>query len=269
MIALSAIHGIQDSLISTLPKLFARLSSQSSLPSKRQGLMTLTSEISADETPKVRGIKRRRNEVLSGNDHVEASGTSQKKTSESLDEPRKPPLACPFFQNDPTRYQRCRNRPLGSIRQLKRHLLRRHKMPCYCPVCLHIFPDEASRDHHVRLESCQARSSDDFHLIDGITREQQLRLAFIEKTATTSEQESWFRIFDVLFPGCERPATPYLTDLQAPQASKDDGHVIHGNGPTDCNAVVLQSSGRPSHLSVNDALASRDSSGGSQTEDDQ
>ncbi|RSL44025.1 hypothetical protein CEP51_016285 [Fusarium floridanum] len=94
------------------------------------------------------------------------------------------PLACPFCKKDLQQYQACVKLNLTKVRYVKQHLHRKH--------------------------------GDDVE--DWVMARLRLR------SAPGTEEEQWYRIFDLLFPGhSPRPATPYndFTVSERPQPSPD------------------------------------------------
>lgn len=117
------------------------------------------------------------------------------------------PFACPYTKKDPRSYGTCYKYKLSRIRDVKQHLVRRHRNPLYCPVCMSIFQTEIERDDHVRERSCESRL---LVRLDGITESQRLQLA--KKSAPHSTEEAqWYAVFDIVFPGHKpRPSSPYV-----------------------------------------------------------
>lgn len=46
-----------------------------------------------------------------------------------------PTLACPFYKRNQVRHSNCLHFRLKRIKDVKQHLLRKHKQPYYCPIC--------------------------------------------------------------------------------------------------------------------------------------
>ncbi|KAI8660966.1 hypothetical protein NCS57_01075600 [Fusarium keratoplasticum] len=119
-----------------------------------------------------RGGKRRRERTESA-DEAERDRPSSGKSKRAR-RPKEPgpswPLACPFCKKDLQQYQACVKLKLTKVRYVKQHLHRKHR--------------------------------------DDIEDWVMFRLRL--RSAPGTEEEQWYRIFDLLFPGhLPRPATPY------------------------------------------------------------
>ncbi|CAH0040329.1 unnamed protein product [Clonostachys rhizophaga] len=116
-------------------------------------------------------------------------------------------LACPFFKHDREQHSSCRNRKFKKISQLKGHIIRRHAFrDYYCPICYEEFPDPAIWTSHCRSAICQPRATpprvfaDDFRTL---CRD----IVLLRHTPT----QMWFAIWDNIFPGVDRPESPYIS----------------------------------------------------------
>ncbi|KAG6358306.1 hypothetical protein INS49_014190 [Diaporthe citri] len=116
-------------------------------------------------------------------------------------------FACPYTKKDPRSHGACYKYKLSRIRDVKQHLVRRHRNPLYCPVCMSIFQTEEERDGHVRERSCESRPA---IRLDGITESQRFQLAK-KSAAHSTEEAQWYAVFDIVFPGHQpRPLSPYV-----------------------------------------------------------
>lgn len=116
-------------------------------------------------------------------------------------------FACPFFKKDPFSYKSCSKYVLSRIRDVKQHLGRGHQKPMYCPRCGQTFEDEDVRDEHLIAQGCEARP---ILKPEGITEPQKKQLSK-KPPVNQSQEEQWFKIFDILFPGhMPRPESPYI-----------------------------------------------------------
>lgn len=136
--------------------------------------------------------------------------SSRKKAKTSANESEAYPVfACPFSKRHPVSHKRCYRFHLKRIRDVKQHLRRRHHNPIYCPVCRRVFDDEDARDRHVIARTC---SPNFMPVVHGITEAQKKKLG--ERCTTgVSEENQWFMVFDIVFPGCARPKSPYVDPL--------------------------------------------------------
>ncbi|KAI0378887.1 hypothetical protein F5Y04DRAFT_283548 [Hypomontagnella monticulosa] len=115
-------------------------------------------------------------------------------------------LACPFAKSDPRRHHACFSKKLSRIRDVKQHLARKHTPEFYCFRCSTIFPDQAGLAAHIGDVAglfCTPCSA-----LDGVSQQQQQRLSR-KSNPRHSEEEQWFSIWDILFPGSERPSSAY------------------------------------------------------------
>ncbi|KAK3898850.1 hypothetical protein C8A05DRAFT_18626, partial [Staphylotrichum tortipilum] len=109
-------------------------------------------------------------------------------------------LACPFYKHDSIRHRSCFRLRLSRIRDVKQHLIRRHCRPRHpCPVCdgmpgspgcHHIHPPPGGID------------------VEGVSWEQQRALSRrVDRALDVPSQ--WYSVWDIVFPGVTRPASPY------------------------------------------------------------
>ncbi|KAH7150283.1 hypothetical protein B0J13DRAFT_523347 [Dactylonectria estremocensis] len=136
---------------------------------------------------------------------VDKNQVKRKKTDERPDKA----LACPFYKKDPMRHGRCHGYLLSRISYVKQHLFRHHLQPFYCPLCNAEFGTNANlRDDHIRDQACEKRPSSERP--DGMTPMQEQKLRSTRAKQKQTEEEQWYEIFELLFPGTERPSSPYL-----------------------------------------------------------
>jgi len=136
-------------------------------------------------------------------------------------------LACPFAKKDPLRYRACYRQNLSKISYVKQHLSRHHRLPIYCPVCMETFNSEEARDIHTRARSCEERPMGEW---EGVTETQKKQLQK-RVPPKMSEENQWYTIFEVLFPGQVRPQSPYVDSKLSEELSALEDFVT-GHGPT-------------------------------------
>ncbi|CCC14535.1 hypothetical protein SMACR_09435 [Sordaria macrospora] len=144
-------------------------------------------------------------------------------------EESQPMLACPFHKRDPEKYgiqqtnsangkkhkyRACTGPGFKSIQRLKEHLKRVHS-PVQCNRCYKIFPgtDRATclanlSEHQKESDACTLGDPSQKEGIDAVqwaALERQNR----KKNQEAHKLEKWFEIWDVLFPGSNRPETPW------------------------------------------------------------
>ncbi|KAK4153983.1 hypothetical protein C8A00DRAFT_33236 [Chaetomidium leptoderma] len=114
-------------------------------------------------------------------------------------------LACPFWKLDPREHRCCFKLTLDGIARVKQHLNRKHAPQFYCEYCMEILPDNESHRRHVESRTCTYRACS----FSGITHQQQRELSRRSRP-NSSERERWFAIWDIVFPGRPRPASPHI-----------------------------------------------------------
>ncbi|KAK4167489.1 hypothetical protein QBC43DRAFT_311964 [Cladorrhinum sp. PSN259] len=121
-------------------------------------------------------------------------------------------MACPLFVSDPQRYRRCLAppQPLTSAAAVREHLATAHQRPFYCPACGTIFKSASASNRHIEAQTCSVRVIS-FDEIEGVPEDDMARLNRWEPQRSQSEEERWYSIWEILFPGVERPSTPYLS----------------------------------------------------------
>ena len=116
-------------------------------------------------------------------------------------------FACPYLKWQPNKYSRCFDKRLSRIQDVKQHLLRKHTPGYYCQVCKSTnFLNEDSLQTHINSRTCSLQDSS---TLTGISYDQRSKLSKKSKSRT-SKEEQWFVIWDVLFPGCQKPTSVYI-----------------------------------------------------------
>ncbi|KAJ0120903.1 hypothetical protein J7T55_015641 [Diaporthe amygdali] len=142
-------------------------------------------------------------------------------------------FACHYYLHDRIGYCDCLSKRLKRLSDVRQHLLERtHKQVVHCPVCGVTFTEQTvlarqRRDAHVQAATCE-RSQSPFNY-PGITEdeEQQIRnIARNGRTTQYTEVQRWYMIWDVLFPGEERPASPFLTEVPEIQRMLDQRDAV-------------------------------------------
>ncbi|KAH7127488.1 hypothetical protein EDB81DRAFT_809383 [Dactylonectria macrodidyma] len=116
-------------------------------------------------------------------------------------------LACPFWKKDQHRFSRCYSHDLKEVKHVKQHLYRVHRSPFRCNRCQQTFNNEALLAAHQRsTEVCTVRE-----VVQGdeISVEQKILLSK-RGLAGSTQEEQWYLVWDIVFPGCDRPSSPYL-----------------------------------------------------------
>lgn len=140
-------------------------------------------------------------------DHDENGGRGRGTPSHANQGPRRV-FACPFYKFDSIRHMPCSRLHLLRIRDVKQHLNRRHYHTGHCAVCGFELEDAQRRDNHLRNNST-CRPPPGRAAVDGVTESQRMALAR-RSNRGLDEQNQWFSIWRILFPGTACPPSPYL-----------------------------------------------------------
>lgn len=116
-------------------------------------------------------------------------------------------FACPYWKRHPIKHLQCLYHGQKTTRHIKTHLTRNHRQPIHCPNCFRIFKTQAAQTVHIVERSCY-QSSDPCPYGDGISNDQISEIDNLPRGG--SEEDGWYRIWDVIFPLQERPASPYV-----------------------------------------------------------
>ncbi|KAJ2902700.1 hypothetical protein MKZ38_000210 [Zalerion maritima] len=140
------------------------------------------------------------------NDEDGAETQQASKKRKALSRPNRT-FACPFWKKDARKHRACGKLTLTRVKDVKQHLNRsRAHKPHYCSCCYETFPTREALDEHSRARSCPLRSP---RLVEGLT-EQQSRLLQRRVDRRLSDEEQWYCMWDIIFPGIPRPLSPYV-----------------------------------------------------------
>ena len=117
-------------------------------------------------------------------------------------------FACPFWKFDSSTHKRCFSRQLTSISYLKQHLKRDHTPSFYCRQCFLVFTDEEKMNKHARLDERCIPTCEEPPFVTT----EQWRDLWLESKPRPPE-ESWFQIYELLFPGQPWPSSAYLDQI--------------------------------------------------------
>jgi hypothetical protein len=119
-------------------------------------------------------------------------------------------LACPYWKKDMSKHSNCCKFQLSRVRDVKLHLQRKHTPKEYCQRCQKTFADDHSLQAHITIGKCSRRDPTE---LNGISHGQSFQLRK-KSQKNASAEEQWFAIWDILFPGHQKPSTVYVdTDL--------------------------------------------------------
>lgn len=121
-------------------------------------------------------------------------------------------FACPFWKSNPDKHRRCfKNNVYIRLADVKQHVRRKHlfrKDPC-CQRCWVQFPDDTALQLHVAQipQDCELFRRD---YEDGIVSGQDRELSR-RAPRGSSEEQAWFRMWDIVFPDRRsRPGSAYI-----------------------------------------------------------
>lgn len=119
-------------------------------------------------------------------------------------------FACPWYKFDPAKYFRCYKRySLKRFSDVKQHITRRHTLaPLYCSRCWTSFEMDEDDEftEHMAQGNCTGEPLPECLLPHESARLQQ------SDFGRTEDASRWYSVWDLLFPGHPRPASPYVAD---------------------------------------------------------
>lgn len=139
----------------------------------------------------------------------ELEDAKEETEDDEADAPASKRLACPFYKFDRVRHLRCAHFHLKRVKDVKQHLLRKHRF--HCRGCFEGFKDEEKcRDHASNSQQCQAGTgnSQSAGIEEGFSEGQVGVLR--ERINPSEEDHSWYSIWKILFPRQPTPASPFL-----------------------------------------------------------
>ncbi|KAH6977436.1 hypothetical protein BKA56DRAFT_69112 [Ilyonectria sp. MPI-CAGE-AT-0026] len=167
-----------------------------------------TELLSTTPSLKTRGKRQRGQNDEEGSENEDMPPASKRTTSSRETKPQ-PRFACPYWKRNSGKHRGCFSKTLRRIRDVKQHLARKHTPEFYCECCFATFEDEESHRGHVTHTTGEVCVHDPSVVLDGITHQQHRRLSR-KSDWKVSEQEQWFSVWDILFPGAQRPGSAYL-----------------------------------------------------------
>ncbi|VUC35588.1 unnamed protein product [Clonostachys rosea] len=126
-------------------------------------------------------------------------------------DPTKPPkryFACPFYKYDPVRHWRCyRKYEFKQPYDVTTHLERLHVISdYYCAKCFKEFDDQRRWLEH-DMDACLEIAGP-----ERLWKEDVEDLLGIPTSRGTSDSEKWYSLWDRVFPGVDRPSSPYVSE---------------------------------------------------------
>ncbi|KAK1676826.1 hypothetical protein BDP55DRAFT_660860 [Colletotrichum godetiae] len=124
-------------------------------------------------------------------------------------------FACHFYAHDTVAHECCRHYKFDEVRDIKRHMTEEgrgnHRQPIHCVICFSLFDTFAERSAHLRLRTCRAGVCN--FDASGLNEDQIASIRGLKKSRGEDEKEFWFKIWDIIFPGEQRPLSPYSDDV--------------------------------------------------------
>lgn len=144
-----------------------------------------------------------------------------KRAAVSPEGPRTRALACPFWKLEPQAHGKCFPRKFSRISDVKLHLRRKHKQPApdYCQRCWAAFEDGADKIAHLSDDTDDRCRYNPAGRPPGIDNAMDVALGKKSKRDQSTE-ERWFAIWDIVFPGQQRPSSPYIDDSLTEDATQ-------------------------------------------------
>ncbi|KAK4448352.1 hypothetical protein QBC34DRAFT_112927 [Podospora aff. communis PSN243] len=125
-------------------------------------------------------------------------------------------FACHFAKRDPERYRDCLKFKFKRTSDLTQHFWRKHLDPIQCPKCGAIFEDDApkkSRDDHIKKRQCEVQEFLPNNKEITWDQKDEIETGGEDLGKGTRAERRWHKIWDILFKGHPRPASPYVTHL--------------------------------------------------------
>ena len=120
-------------------------------------------------------------------------------------------FACPFYLHDRKRHRGCLKSAaeLRDIKAVEKHVWHAHRQPPYCPICHCVFRTALQRDEHIHAGGPGCKKEFRQPIPEGISVAQVEQLA--KRPRLRQPKESlWFGVWDIIFPGEDRPRKPFL-----------------------------------------------------------
>ncbi len=123
-------------------------------------------------------------------------------------------LGCHYYKRFPTQYTDCMLRHHLTSSSFAFQHLRRYHLPIYCPKCGQTFGETAEREEHVQERTCQDADLSPESPGSGHQDFDARQLVELHRCSGRGlgEEGRWYAVWDVLFPGANRPDTPYISN---------------------------------------------------------
>ncbi|KAH6999534.1 hypothetical protein EDB80DRAFT_117897 [Ilyonectria destructans] len=121
---------------------------------------------------------------------------------------RQPRFACPYWKRNSSKHHSCFSKTLRRIRDVKQHLTRKHTPEFYCECCFEIFTDGDEHQIHITHVAGKVCIRGPSAVLEGISHQQHRQLSR-KPDPKLPGHEQWFSVWDILFPGSQRPTSAY------------------------------------------------------------
>ena len=184
--------------------------------------------ISRNSAPEGTTGNRKHARQEDNDDDLEEQDSPVKRAKLEIDESENKSFACPYSKYERARYsemntntcekkyRRCASSYLTDIPRLKQHLFRTHKRPdLYCGRCFGIFKTQHDLEEHSRVYPPCPLGNCPFP--EKMTHDQRI---IIQRRRDLKDQVFiWFYIYETLFPGSNKPSSPYVEVVSTEAAS--------------------------------------------------
>lgn len=140
-------------------------------------------------------------------------------------------FACPYWKASPNGYRPCFKLELRDVSRVKQHLNRSHAPKFYCPRCWLTFKRGETYNAHIMRPSSTMCAPNPLARLEGLSHEQRDRLSCRTGLASMPEFDKWFAVWDIVFPGTQRPSSPYLDGQLSEDCLSFQEHVAR-DGPS-------------------------------------
>ncbi|KAH7000679.1 hypothetical protein EDB80DRAFT_866686 [Ilyonectria destructans] len=182
-----------------------------------------------------RGSSGNNNNDNPGDSDDEGSGDERGQSNDDAAEDKTRFWACLFYASDPHNHFRCLGKySIKRFSDVVQHLERCHALheSFYCPKCWRQQISRAGRDYHIRDCSSPNLPPRPGRLYDDELAEVKERLKSLRGY---TNEDKWFAMWDMIFPGRPRPDTPYVEQGMAEPAG-----VLRRNNEPDLHAEMPQ-----------------------------
>ncbi|KAH6976454.1 hypothetical protein BKA56DRAFT_618366 [Ilyonectria sp. MPI-CAGE-AT-0026] len=181
---------------------------------------------------KRRAISSVNNNKNPGDSDDEGSGDERGQSNDDAADNDTRFWACLYYASDPHNHFRCLGKyKLRRFADIMQHLERCHRLPpFYCPKCWHKQTNKAARDSHIRNCSSPNLPQPERLYDDKLDQLKDM----LKGPRGRTDEEKWFAMWDVIFPGRPRPRSPYVEQGMAEPAGvlrRNNEPALHAEMP--------------------------------------